>query len=93
MEIKGTDLTDDLTVAVSGNGFTCPVTSIAKDEAANASFNVVFTPTAVGDYEGKLTISGGGLKENVEIACPEVHWWCRAKVRRKFLSLSAMCSF
>ena len=68
VEIKGTDLTDDLTVAVSGNGFTCPVTSIAKDEAANASFNVVFTPTAVGDYEGKLTISGGGLKENVEIA-------------------------
>lgn len=67
VEIKGTDLTDDLTVAVSGNGFTCPVTSIAKDEAANASFNVVFTPTAVGDYEGKLTISGGGLKENVEI--------------------------
>ena len=68
VEIKGTDLTDDLTVAVSGNGFTCPVTSIAKDEAANASFNVVFTPTAVGDYEGKLTMSGGGLKENVEIA-------------------------
>ena len=68
VEIKGTDLTDDLTVAVFGNGFTCPVTSIAKDEAANASFNVVFTPTAVGDYEGKLTISGGGLKENVEIA-------------------------
>ena len=68
VEIKGTDLTDDLTVAVSGDGFTCPVTSIAKDEATNASFNVVFAPTAVGDYEGKLTISGGGLKENVEIA-------------------------
>lgn len=68
VEIKGTDLTDDLTVAVSGDGFTCPVASIAKDEAANASFNVVFAPTAVGDYEGKLTISGGGLKENVEIA-------------------------
>lgn len=68
VEIKGTDLTDDLTVAVSGDGFTCPVASIAKDEAANASFNVVFAPMAVGDYEGKLTISGGGLKENVEIA-------------------------
>lgn len=33
VEIKGTDLTDDLTVAVSGDGFTCPVASIAKDEA------------------------------------------------------------
>lgn len=68
VEIKGTDLTDDLTVAVSGDGFTCPVTSIAKDEAANASLDVMFAPTAAGNYEGKLTISGGGLKENVEIA-------------------------
>ncbi len=69
VSVKGTDLTGDLTVAVSGDdAFTCAVTSIAKDEAADASIDVTFAPTEARDYSGKLTISGGGLTEDVEIA-------------------------
>ncbi len=67
VDIAGSDLTADLAVAVVGNGFVCATTTISKEEAAKASIEVVFTPTAAGDYAGTMTISGGGLKENVVI--------------------------
>ena len=66
--ISGSDLTDDLTVSIEGNGFSCETTTIAKDGAENAVLNVVFAPTEGGDYAGTLTISGGGLAEAVTIA-------------------------
>ena len=66
--VSGSDLTDDLTVSIEGNGFSCETTTIAKDGAENAVLNVVFAPTEEGDYAGTLTISGGGLAEAVTIA-------------------------
>ena len=66
--IVGADLTDDLTVAVSGEAFSCETKTIAKDEAANAVLNVVFAPTAGGEYTGELVISGGGLAEAITVA-------------------------
>ncbi len=67
--VSGSDLTGDLTVAIAGEGFSCETTTIAKDEAAQgAVLNVVFTPTAEGEYTGTLTISGGGLAEAVTVA-------------------------
>lgn len=66
--IVGADLTDDLTVAVSGEAFSCETKTIAKDEAADAVLNVVFAPTAGGEYTGELVISGGGLAEAVTVA-------------------------
>ena len=66
--VSGSDLTDDLTVSIEGNGFSCETTTIAKDGAENTVLNVVFAPTEEGDYAGTLTISGGGLAEAVTIA-------------------------
>lgn len=65
--ISGSNLTGDLTVAVAGEAFSCATTTIAKDNAANAELEVVFAPMAVGDYEGTLIISGGGLEVAVVI--------------------------
>lgn len=67
--ITGTDLTDDLTVAIEGEGFSCEFTAIPKDDAAlGAELSVEFAPMAEGDYSGTLTISGGGLAEPVVVA-------------------------
>ncbi len=69
VSVKGTDLTGDLTVALSGDDvFTSEVTSIAQKYTADAGIDVTFAPTEARDYSGKLTISGGGLTEDVEIA-------------------------
>lgn len=65
--ISGTNLTEDLKVAVEGDAFSCATTTIAKDDAVNAELEVVFAPVSSGEYKGTLTISGGGLKEAVEI--------------------------
>lgn len=65
--IKGTNLTSDLTVAVAGEGFSCDDATVGKDEAAEKTLLVNFLPTESKEYEGTLTISGGGLEENIKI--------------------------
>ena len=63
VSISGANLTEDLSVAVEGEAFSCATTTIPMDEAASATLEVVFSPEETGDYTGTLTISGGGLAE------------------------------
>ena len=64
--VKGVNLTGDLTVALSGEGFNTGVSTLTKAEVeAGTTVNVFFAPQALGDYAGTLTISGGGLAEDV----------------------------
>jgi M6 family metalloprotease-like protein len=67
INIKTTDVTSALTVALSGTDaalFTVSVSSLTKD-AANATtgsnVTITYKPTSVGAHSAVLTISGGGL--------------------------------
>lgn len=67
--VKGFNLTGDITVALSGDGFSTAVTKLTKAEAeAGASVEVTFAPTAVNNYSGTLTFTGGGLEAPVVAA-------------------------
>ncbi len=60
--IKTSGATGNLTVTVTGNGFSASTTSITQANANNG-YNLIiyFAPTTAGNYNGTLTISGGGL--------------------------------
>lgn len=68
VSLKGANLTADLAVSLSGEGFSCETTSISMSEAEDAILKIVFAPDTEGDYSGTLTISGGGLQENIVVA-------------------------
>lgn len=69
LNIKGANLTGDLTVSAIAP-FATTVTTIAKDDAASANgYNLplAFAPSAKGTYSGSLTVSGGGLTADVVV--------------------------
>ncbi len=67
--IKTQYITGDLTVAVSGTGFTVSTTSIPMASAQSGyTLNVTFNPTSAGSYSGTLTISGGSLPSNYQVS-------------------------
>ena len=60
--IQTADITGDLTVAISGSGFSASASTITQADATNGyNLQIIFTPSSVGSYSGTLTISGGGL--------------------------------
>lgn len=60
--IKTKSITGDLTVSISGTGFSASTSSISQTDAENGyNLDVTFSPTTSGSYSGTLTISGGGL--------------------------------
>lgn len=62
LRVKTQDITGDLTVQVTGDGFSVPVSVISAANAeAGYDLTVTFAPGVAGDYTGVLTISGGGL--------------------------------
>ena len=67
INIQTTDLTDNLTLAVSGTDaamFAVPATTITRDAAnATGGFNITitYTPASIGNHSATLTVSGGGL--------------------------------
>lgn len=64
--VKGENLTADLTVSISGNGFTSSKSVLSKSELeseAGCDLPVQFVASAVGAQEGVATFTGGGLKE------------------------------
>lgn len=68
--ISGQNLTagQNITVAVSGNGFASTTTTLACNDlmaASGATLAVDFTPTAVENYTGTITFTGGGLESPV----------------------------
>ncbi|GHU93940.1 hypothetical protein FACS1894156_1480 [Bacteroidia bacterium] len=67
------NLIGDLTIAAStitggSDVFDVDVKSIAQDATGAQTITVTFTPAAETDYTGKVTISGGGLLANEEVA-------------------------
>lgn len=68
VHVEGVSLTADLTVAVTGNGFTSTTTSITAAAAkAGVDIPVKFAPSSAGDYSGKLTITSSTDIVEVEI--------------------------
>ena len=65
--LDATALTADLTVAIEGEAFSCATQTLSKDEANGASLEITFAPAAEGEYTGTLTISGGGITENIVV--------------------------
>lgn len=65
--LDATALTADLTVAIEGEAFSCATQTLSKDEANGASLEITFAPAAEGEYTGTLTISGGGMTENIVV--------------------------
>jgi M6 family metalloprotease-like protein len=67
LNIKTTDLTGNLSVAISGTNasyFTVSVSSITKDAAngtSGSNITINYNPTVAGSHSATLTISGGGL--------------------------------
>lgn len=67
INVKTTDVTGNLTVAISGQHatmFSVSASSITKDNANSANgFNITisYRPTTTGNHTATLTISGGGL--------------------------------
>lgn len=59
--VEGYALEEDVTVTVSGNGFSATPTSFAKDDC-NGTVTVVFSPTAEGEATGTLTIASKGVE-------------------------------
>ena len=56
--VTGANLTDRVSVVVSGTGFTADVTRISADDAAaGKSVSITFTPTAAGSFSGTVTLS------------------------------------
>lgn len=63
--IKGCNITEDLTLSISGSSyFTSSVTTLAADAAiSGASVTIVYSPLESGTHSATLTISGGIQQE------------------------------
>lgn len=67
--IKTKDITGDLTVSISGTGFSVSASTISQANAESGyPLMVTLTPSASGAYSGTLTISGGGLVSNYQVS-------------------------
>lgn len=67
--IKSSNITGDLTVTITGTGFTTSATSISMAAAQSGyTLYVTFNPTNAGSYSGSLTVSGGGLPSNYQVS-------------------------
>lgn len=65
--VKGAHLTGDLTVTVAGTGYSAVKTTLPKAEVeseAGCEVKVDLLASVVGNQEGTMTISGGGLTES-----------------------------
>lgn len=60
--INAASLTGNLSINISGTGFSVSPTSISKQDAENGiSFTVTFNPLTSGNFQATVQISGGGL--------------------------------
>ena len=59
--VTGTDLTGNVSLAVSGTGFAIDKTTISKNNATNgATVTVTYNPTAGGTHTGTVTVTSNG---------------------------------
>jgi immune inhibitor A len=67
LNIKTTDITEDLTLSITGeqaNCFSIPILSISKEAANSAegvNITITYQPISTGTHTATFTISGGGL--------------------------------
>ena len=70
LSIKAEGLKDDITVAISGNGFSANVTTISANTAmttAGASLTISCSANAAGALNGTLTLTSGTAKATVKL--------------------------
>ncbi len=70
INLKGSNLTSDLTISGLTAPFSSTVSTITKEQAMAAEgfdIPVTFAPTTRGTHTGSLIISGGGLTESVTV--------------------------
>ena len=73
-KVTGTNLTSNITLAVSGAGFTIDKTTIKKSLApAGATVTVTYTPTASGTHTGTVTLTTAGLTSTDEYVTATVN--------------------
>lgn len=70
INVSGKNLTGDITVEISGDGFSVDKGSISKDEASNASVAVTYTGET--NSTGKLTFKSDGCKDVVVALSAEI---------------------
>ena len=67
LNIKTTDLTDSLTVSITGTNASyfginkIAIDKIATNDTNGANLTIIYTPTTIGSHSATVTISGGGL--------------------------------
>ncbi|MDO4319821.1 MAG: endonuclease [Bacteroidales bacterium] len=70
VKVAGSNLDSDVTLSVSGAGFTVSPATIAKataGSAAGGSATVTFTPATEGSYTAVLTVASGSLRSTVNL--------------------------
>ena len=71
--VKGTSLTKDLTVSVSGDGFSVSPTTISADDAnAGTTVTVTFAKNVKGTYTGTLTIASEEATSTINLTATVV---------------------
>ena len=73
VSVSGKNLTGDLSISISGTGFTVNASSLTKDQvAAGAKVNVQYTSASAATATGTLTLSGGGVTVSVNLKAEAV---------------------
>jgi len=73
VSVSGKNLTGDLTVSISGTGFTVNASSLTKDQvAAGAKVTVQYTSASAATATGTLSLSGGGVTVSVNLKAEAV---------------------
>ncbi len=68
--VKGINLTGNLNVSISGDCFSTTTSSLDKNTVQNENGSYIavkFTPNSLSSLRGTLTISGGGLENNITV--------------------------
>lgn len=73
VSVSGKNLTGDLTVSVTGTGFSVSTSVLTKDQvAAGAKVTVQYTSASVATSTGTLSLSGGGVTVSVNLKAEAV---------------------
>lgn len=67
--VRGANLSDDISISVSGTGFSVSPATIDKDDAGTAqTVTVTYNPSAAGTNTGTVTIQSSGLSETIDLS-------------------------
>jgi len=67
--VQGANLSDDISISVSGTGFSVSPVTIDKDNAGTAqTVTVTYNPSAAGNHTGTVTIQSSGLSETIDLS-------------------------